>query len=163
VRTWPQILAHHLTEARFFDKAAGYWCLAGRQSAAKSGFTEAIVQLRTGLRLIADLPDTLERKQQELELHIALTGVLAVVKGYAHPKVAASCTRAFRLILKTGLAGTSTHFSVLRALWAADFVGEKPTAALDHANEFLSLAWSQTDSRLSAMGHWLVGRVLIAI
>jgi len=86
-----------------------------------------------------------------------------VLKGYAHPEAAASCTRARNLILETGLAGTSTHFSVLRALWAADFVGGKPKAALDHANEFSSLAQSQTDARLAAMGHWLVGRVLIAI
>jgi hypothetical protein len=62
------------------------------------------------------------------------------------------------LIFQTGLAGISTHFSVLRALCAADFVGGKPNAALDHANEFLSLAWPQTDSRLSAMGHWLARR-----
>src|SRR5262249_44954550 len=60
-------------------------------------------------------------------------------------------------------AGTITHFSVLRGLWAADFVGGKPEAALGHAKEFLSLAQSETDSRMSAMGHWLVGRVLIGI
>jgi hypothetical protein len=31
---------------------------------------------------------------------------------------------------------------MLRGLWAAEFVGGKPRAALDHANEFLSLAQS---------------------
>ena len=54
----------------------------------KSGFVEAITQLRTGLRLIAELPDTRGRKQQELELQIALAGAPTVVKGYAHPEVA---------------------------------------------------------------------------
>ena len=162
-RTWPETVAHHFTGAGLFEKAAGYWCRAGRQSVAKSGFTEAIAQLRTGLRLIADLPDTRERKQQEVELQVTLIGVLQVIKGYAHPEVAASCTRARRLILETGRAGTSTHFLVLRALWSADIVGGKPRAALDHASEFLSLAQSQADPRLRAMGHWLVGRVLTAI
>ena len=33
--------------------------------------------METGLRLIADLPDTLDRKQQELELQITLTGAFA--------------------------------------------------------------------------------------
>jgi adenylate cyclase len=122
-----------------------------------------MAQLRTGLRLIAELPDTPERKQQELELQIFLASVLQVVRGYAHPEVAAACTRARSLILETRRAGTSAHFFVLRALWSADFVGGKPRTALDHANEFLSLAQSQTDIRLLAMGHWLVGRVLIAI
>ena len=32
----PETLAHHFTEAGLFEKAVGYWCLAGRQSAAKS-------------------------------------------------------------------------------------------------------------------------------
>jgi class 3 adenylate cyclase/tetratricopeptide (TPR) repeat protein len=159
----PETLAHHYTEAGLFEKAVGYWCRAGRQSVAKSGFIEAIAQLRTGLRLIADLPDTRARKQEELELQVALSGALQVMRGYAHPEVAAALSRACRLILATGRAGTITHFSVLRGLWAADFVSGKPKGALGHAGEFLSLAQSQTDSRMSAMGHWLVGRVLIAI
>jgi class 3 adenylate cyclase/predicted ATPase len=158
-----ETLAHHFTEAGLIEKAVGYWCRAGRQSVAKSGFVEAITQLRTGLRLIAHLPDTRERKQLELELQVTLTGALTVVKGYAHPDVAASSSHARSLISETGGTSTITHFSVLRGLWAADFVGGRPKAALNHANEFLSLAQSQTDSRMSAMGHWLVGRVLIAI
>jgi hypothetical protein len=40
---------------------------------AKSGFVEAITQLRTGLRLIEDLPDTRERKQRELEIQMGMS------------------------------------------------------------------------------------------
>jgi predicted ATPase len=159
----PEILAHHFTEAGLHEKAVEYWCRAGRQSAARSGFIEAITQLRTGLRLIADLPDTRERKEQELELQITLSGVLTVVKGYAHPEVAEASGRARDLIPETRRAGTVRHFSVLRGLWAAEFVGGRPKAALDHAREFLSLAQSQSDSRMLETGHWLVGRVLITI
>jgi hypothetical protein len=36
-------------------------------------------------------------------------------------------------------------------------------AALDHANEFLSLAQSQPDSWVLATGYWLVGRIRITI
>jgi predicted ATPase len=159
----PETLAQHFTEAGLFEKAVGYWCRAGRQSVAKSGFVEAIGQLRTGLRLIADLPDTRERKQQEVELQIALAGALTVIKGYAHPEVAEAFGRARNLISETGRAGTVIHFSMLRGLWAAEFVGGKPKSALDRANEFLLLAQSQQDSRVLTTGHWLVGRVLIAI
>jgi tetratricopeptide (TPR) repeat protein len=162
IRVRPETLAHHFTEAGLFEKAVEYWCRAGRQSVAKSGFIEAMAQLETGLRLITNLPDTRERKQQELELQITLTGALTVMRGYAHPEVVASSSRARNLILETGRAGTSAHFLVLRALWAADFVGGKPKAALNHANEFLSLAQSQADPHVLAMGQWLVGRVLIA-
>ncbi|MGC2199150.1 MAG: AAA family ATPase, partial [Stellaceae bacterium] len=159
----PETLAHHFTEASLFEKAVEYWCRAGRQSAARSGFIEAITQLRTGLRLIADLPDTRERKEQELELQVTLAGVLTVVKGYAHPEVAEASGRARDLIPETRRAGTITHFSMLRGLWAADFVGGRPKAALEHARQFLSLAQSQSDSRMLATGHWLVGRILITI
>jgi predicted ATPase len=159
----PETLAYHFTEAGLFEKAVGYWCRAGRQSVAKSGFAEAITQLRTGLGLIPNLPDTRERKQQELELQIALAGALTVIKGYAHPEVAEAFGRARSLISETGRAGTVIHFSMLRGLWAAEFVGGKPRAALDRANEFLLLAHSQQDSQVLTTGHWLVGRVLIAI
>jgi predicted ATPase len=159
----PETLAHHFTEAGLFEKAVGYWCRAGRRSVAKSGFVEAIAQLKTGLRLIPNLPDTRERKQHELDLQIALAGALTVIKGYAHPEVAEAFGRARSLISETGRAGTVIHFSMLRGLWAAEFVGGKPKAALDRANEFLLLAQSQQDSRVLTTGHWLVGRVLIAI
>jgi len=159
----PETLAHHFTEAGLFERAVGYWCRAGRRSVAKSGFVEAITQLRTGLRLIPNLPDTRERKQRELELQIALAGALTVIKGYAHPEVEEAFDRARSLISETGRAGTVIHFSMLRGLWAAEFVGGKPDAALDRANEFLLLAKSQRDSRVLTTGYWLAGRVLIAI
>ena len=159
----PETLAYHFTEAGLFERAVGYWCRAGRRSVAKSGFVEAITQLRTGLRLIPNLTDTRERKQQELELQIALAGALTVIKGYAHPEVAEALDRAHSLISETGRAGTVIHFSMLRGLWAAEFVGGKARAALDRANEFLLLAQSQQDSQVLTTAHWLVGRILIAI
>jgi hypothetical protein len=41
-----------------------------------------------------NLPDTRKRKQQGLELQIALAGALTVIKGYAHPEVAEAFGRA---------------------------------------------------------------------
>jgi class 3 adenylate cyclase len=58
VESHPEVLAHHLTEARILEQAVAYWCRAGQHSVAKSAFVEAIGQLRRGLLLIADLPDT---------------------------------------------------------------------------------------------------------
>src|SRR5262249_42060914 len=94
---------------------------------------------------------------------IALAGALTVVRGYAHPEVVEASERARTLILETGRIGTVVHFSMLRGLWAAEFVAGKPKAALEHAKEFLSLAQSRPKSKVLATGHWLGGRVLIAI
>jgi predicted ATPase len=84
----PQILAHHLSEARLLEQAVAYWCRAGRLSTAKSAHVEARAQLDRGLRLVADLPNTPDRKQQELELQVTLADSLGASKGRAHPDVA---------------------------------------------------------------------------
>jgi class 3 adenylate cyclase len=84
--TQPQILAHHLTEARSLEKAVRYWCFAGQQSTAKSALVEAIAQLRRGLLLISDLPDSRERTQQELDLQVTLAGALMGQKATHTPR-----------------------------------------------------------------------------
>jgi predicted ATPase len=106
VESHPEVLAHHLTEARILEQAIAYWCRAGQHSVAKSAFVEAIGQLRRGLVLIADLPDTPARKQQELDLQVTLAAALRFPKGYAHSEVAEALGRARSLILETEGAGT---------------------------------------------------------
>jgi predicted ATPase len=66
----PGLLAHHYTEAGSIEQAVVYWARAGRQSAARSAMLEAEAQLRRGLLLISDLPDSRERWQQELDLQV---------------------------------------------------------------------------------------------
>ena len=142
----PQILAHHFTQAGLLDQAVAYWCRASRQSMEKSALVEAIAQLRRGLRLIADLPETSERNQRELELQVTLADALGASRGRTHPDVAEVLARALNLVLDTGAAGTTRHFQVLYGLWLGDYFGGRPQPALDRAKEFLSLAQAQTDS-----------------
>ena len=156
----PQILAHHFSEAGVLERAVAYWCRAGRQSAAKSAHIEAMAQLRRGLRLIADLPDTHERKQQELELQVTLADTLGASKGRAHPDVAEVLGRARGLVLETGPAGTVRHFSVLYGLFLSDYFGGRPKPALERAREFMLLAQSQTDTGFLLAGGRLMGSAL---
>ena len=74
------------------------------------GFRRGNHATEDGLRLIADLPDTGERKQQDLELQIALAGALTVVKGYAHPEAAEASGRARSLISERGERARSLIF-----------------------------------------------------
>jgi len=113
VETRPEILAHHYGEAAIADKAIGYWHLAGKLSAAKSAVREATAQLRRGLSLLDGLPETRERQQLELEIHVTLTAALMAGKGFANPEVVAALERANRLVTETGAAGTPVHFFVL--------------------------------------------------
>jgi hypothetical protein len=87
--TRPEIVAHHCGEAALADKAILYWHRAGKVSVAKSAVREAVAQLRRGLSLLDGLPETRERQQLELDIHVTLTQALMAGKGYANPEVAA--------------------------------------------------------------------------
>jgi hypothetical protein len=146
VQTRPEILAHHYGEAAIAGKAIAYWHLAGKSSAAKSATHEAIAQLRRGLSLLDGLPETRERNQLELDIHITLISPLMASKGYSDPEVFAVLERANRLVTETGAVGTPVHFSVLYGLWVSNFTGGAIAAALEHATNFLLFAQSQPSS-----------------
>ena len=105
---------------------------------AKSAVREAIAQLRRGLSLLEGLPETRERKQLELDIHITLTAALMAGKGYADPEVVAAAERANRLVTETASVGTPVHFFVLYGLWVSTANAGAIAAALKHAANFLS-------------------------
>jgi predicted ATPase len=153
VETRPEILAHHYGEAAIADRAITYWHLAGKLSVAKSAVHEAIAQLRRGLRLLDGLPETRERKQLELDIHVTLTAALMAGKGYADPETVAAAERANRLVTETGAVGTPLHFSVLWGLFVSNLNAGAIAAALEHATNFLSFAQSQPSSGPLLVGH----------
>jgi predicted ATPase len=161
VETRPEILAHHYGEAAIADKAIGYWHLAGKLSATKSAVREAIAQLSRGLGLLDGLPETRERQQLELDIHITLISVLMAGKGYADPEVVAALERANRLVTETADIGTPLHFSVLRGLWSSTLNAGNILAALEHATNFLSFAKSQPASGPLLVGHGALAYSLI--
>jgi class 3 adenylate cyclase/predicted ATPase len=161
--TQPEILAHHFTEAGLLEKAVAYWCRAGRQSEAKAALVEAIAQLRRGLRLIADLPNTRQRARQELELQIALAGALRSTKGFGHPEVAEAFEQARSMLSESGEAGKISHFSVLFGLFGTQFAGGQVRAGLAHAREFLSLAQCRAEPGLLVTGYQIISQALMTI
>jgi predicted ATPase len=153
IETRPEIVAHHYSEAAIADKAITYWHLAGKLSVAKSAVREAIAQLRRGLGLLDGLPETRERQQLELDIHVTLIAALMAGKGYADPEVAAALERANRLVAETGAVGTPFHFSVLNGLWVSNQNAGAIAAALGHASNLLSVAQSQPSSGPLLLGH----------
>ena len=65
-------LAHHYSRSGNTQKAVEYLHLAGQQAVQRSANAEAITHLTTALELLKTLPDTRERAQQELTLHLTL-------------------------------------------------------------------------------------------
>jgi len=115
--------------------------------------TEAIAQLRRGLGLLEGLPETRERKQLELDIHVTLTAALMAGKGYANPEVFAALERANRLVTETAAVGTPLHFFVLYGLWSSNQNAGAIAAGLEHATSFLSVAQSQPSSGPLLVGH----------
>jgi predicted ATPase len=90
----PQLMAQHFTEAGLTEKAINYWLQAGQQAIARSAMTEAVSQLQRGLDLLASLPDTPSRQQQELDLQAALGPALIATRGYSASEVGDTIARA---------------------------------------------------------------------
>src|SRR6266568_3925209 len=115
VENQPELLAHHYTEAGLIAQAVGYWQKAGQSAVQRSAHAEAIVHLRQGLELLKMLPETPQRTQREVNMHIALGASLLAVKGYGAPEVGQTYTSARQLC--QSLEEPHQIFSVLRGLW----------------------------------------------
>ena len=90
----PELLAHHLTEARQIERAIGYWQRAGERAAQRSANLEAIRHLTRGLEALKTLPESLERDRRELSFQIAVGTPLIAVHGYSATQTGAAYNRA---------------------------------------------------------------------
>ena len=77
----PELVAHHYTEAGLSVQAIPYWQRAGQHALERSANLEAVAHLTKGLEVLATLPDTPERTQQELVMQTTLGPALLVTKG----------------------------------------------------------------------------------
>ena len=154
----PELLAQHYSEAGLVEKSVDYWDKAGRRSAARSAMAEAGAQFQKGLDQLELLPDTPERKQQELELQCALGAVLIAVKGFATPETGQVYARAQELWEKLGSPteflhlpyGQSYHHVIRGELYLAQRFDEN----------LLRLGNQRNDSAGLVLGHHSSGRTL---
>jgi class 3 adenylate cyclase/predicted ATPase len=102
VETQPELLAHHYTEAGRTEQAIPYWQQAGHQARQRSANAEAARHLRQGLALLATLPETPVRAQQELDLCLALGPALMATHGMGAPEVEQTYARARALCGQVG-------------------------------------------------------------
>jgi predicted ATPase len=93
----PELFAQHYAEAGLVEKSVACWGKAGRRSAGRSATAEAAAQFQRGLDQVVLLPDTPERRRQELEFYSALGAALNVVKGLAAPETGHAYARARQL------------------------------------------------------------------
>src|SRR5437016_3328406 len=102
VETQPELVAQHYTTAGCHEQAILYWLRAGQQASDRSAYLEAVSHFTTGIELLTTLPETPERTQQSLTLHIALGAALQMAKGQAAPEVEHAYTQAHALCQQVG-------------------------------------------------------------
>ena len=127
-------------------------------AAQRSAYVEAIAHLRQGLALLETLPETPQRLQREVEMHIALGASLIATKGYGAPEVEQTYLRAHHLCQH--LAEPKQLFPVLRGLWVHYALRTELQTAHALGEQLLALAQHAQDSVMLVVAHRALGTTL---
>jgi len=97
-----ELIARHYREARDSLEAAEWRLKAGEASNRRYAYREAVENLREGLDDAGLLPDTVERKEVELKLNVALSVPLIALYSFTAGPAAEVVARAEALSLELG-------------------------------------------------------------
>jgi class 3 adenylate cyclase/predicted ATPase len=147
----PELLAHHYTEAGLGAQSLPYWQRAGQRASERSAYLEAIAHLTKGLEILATLPDTPERIQQELDIQITLGPALMAIKGQGASEVEQVYMRA--RVLCTQVGETPQLFPVLWGLREFYNTRGELQIARELGEQGLTLAQHQDDATLVLEAH----------
>lgn len=156
--TQPERLAHHYTEAGLGAQALVYWQRAGQRALARSANQEAARHLTTGLALLATLPDTPERTQDELAFHLALGTSLMATKSYAASETGDAYRSALALSQQVGDPGQ--HFAALRGVWQFHLLRGELGPARVLGEQLFRQAQEHHDEALLIEAHRALGSTL---
>jgi predicted ATPase len=157
--TQPELLAHHYAEAGLVGQAVAYWQRAGQQATERSANLEAVQHLTTALSLLATLPETAARAQQELGLQLALGAASTATKGQAAPEVEQTYARARALCAQ--VSDTLQLFPTLWGLWRFYRTrGMLPTAQ-ELGEQLLGLAQRAADPTHRLAAHAALGETCL--
>jgi predicted ATPase len=146
----PQLMAQHSAEAEFKAKAVNYWLKAGQLALGRSAMMEAVAQLRKGLDILAGLPDDPWRRQQELDLLIALAPALAATKGYSATDVGETIARV--RVLAEQVDRPEHLVPQIYGQWAFYFVRSEHKLALSLAEQFEKIGEARNDVVAQLLG-----------
>ena len=126
-------LAMHFERGRDYPRAVRYLQQAAETALQRHAHQEAVDHLQHALELLSTLPDTPDRPQQELQLHLALGAPLMAIKGQAALEVEHVYARAHTLCLQVEqtaqllpvLAGLRRFYAVRAVHQAASDLGER--------------------------------------
>ena len=154
-------LAHHYSRSDNDGKAVEYLHLAGQQAAAQSANDEAIHYLTQGLDCLVEIPETLDTRQRELQIHLTLAPALTAAKGYASQEVKRANDRARELCDQLG--DPAQQYTVLRGLQAFYVTSGDFLTGQDVSAQLLQLAEQEPDVPFLSDAHNATGTVLVML
>jgi class 3 adenylate cyclase/predicted ATPase len=159
--TQPELVAHHYTEAGLGAQAVPYWQRAGQWALQRSANLEAVVHLTKGLGLLATLPETPARVQQEIDLQMALASGLNATKGTAAPEVEQAYARAWALCQQVG--EPPQLFQTLRGLCGFYVNSGALQPARELAEQLMRLAQRMAVPTLRLEAYGVLGAILFLL
>jgi hypothetical protein len=151
-------LALHFRRGYDARRAVQYLGQAADNAAQRHASHEVIEILTTGLGLLATLPETPARTQQELDLQLALGPALIATRGHGAPEVEHTYNRAYYLCQQLG--ETPQLIPVLVGL--CRFYGShgKVRTTRTLVEQCLTFAQRLHDPALLLWSHWVLGTTL---
>jgi class 3 adenylate cyclase/predicted ATPase len=160
VRTQPEIIAYHYTQAKNYEKALHFWYEAGKQSAARSANNEAVGHLKQGLDQIPNIDDPMLRNKSELLLQTSLGNSLRTIKGWSTDSVKHAYTRALQLCKESGL--DELVLPAMFGLWTWNFVHASLGEAQALSEHLLRSAEDVDNAVCKVLAHEALGFTLFA-
>jgi len=145
-------LAMHFERAGDPKRAAKYFQRAADNAIRRFAYREAVLLSRRGLDLLLSLPDTPERAEQELCLHLTIGMPLIATEGYAAAGVGAVYLRARELCRRLGDPPDLSE--VLWGLWTFYTLKAELRIARKVAEELLQFSHRLSDPALAVRGLW---------
>jgi len=152
-------LAHHYSLANIKNKAIQYFRVAGERAVARGAVVEAEEQYRCALKLLGELPQTIDRDQQELVLQLALSNVLWGSRSWAHSETKRAYTRALELSERLG--ETTKLVGVLKGLVVSALGNAQFKLAQELPERMLAAAERSGAHAALCSAHSLLGQSLI--
>jgi predicted ATPase len=148
-------LAYHYSRSGNITKAVDYLERAGEQAISRAARAEALQHFAHALELVRMLPDSAERKLEELRLLAACGGVRITMEGYRHPEV----ERIFTQVRELAQQGEDTPqlLPVLMTLSRFALIRGEYQDALHLGEWFARLARSTQDEAALLPAHFVLG------
>jgi DNA-binding winged helix-turn-helix (wHTH) protein/predicted ATPase len=150
-------LAMHFTQGRDSMRAVRYHHQAGEHALSQHGYHEAAHHLTRALHFLETLPDTQERRQQELALQVMLGSAQVALKGHAAREVEETYARAREL--SQHVDDTPRLLPVLLGLGRFYLVRGLLDAARDVGRRLLTMAEATRDAAIFLAAYDALGAV----